>query len=106
MKQHCRSLEFLSFFKEHHTTNEHGVEVLPAGAYILPDFCEYCEATSTKQCGSSCRRPKLFFAKKRPPFCNQAKMDADWWDEKKNVKGKEQTEGSSTSWMVGLFGRE
>lgn len=69
--QHCRQpMAFLSFFKEHD-------EVLPAGAYVLPTFCEYCRAPHVSQCRPTCRRPALYFQKKRPPFC---KPNAAVWN--------------------------
>ena len=76
--QHCRQpMQFLSFFKEHQTKEAFGVEVLPVGAYVLPTFCEYCHAANTSQCSADCRRPALYFQKKRPPF---AKPDSRVWD--------------------------
>ena len=70
-------MAFLSFFQEHQTPESVGVEVLPAGAYVLPTFCEYCHAAHTSQCTADCRRPALYFQKKRPPFCPP---DPKLWD--------------------------
>ena len=76
--QHCRQpMDFFSFLKEHHTAESVGVEVLPAGAYVLPTYCEYCHAADTAQCSADCPRPALYFQKKRPPF---AKPNAQVWD--------------------------
>jgi hypothetical protein len=78
--QHCRQpMEFLSFFREDASSESVGVEVMPAGAYVLPTFCEYCHAANVAQCpaGPTCRRPRLYFQKKRPPFCPP---DATLWD--------------------------
>ena len=55
-----------------------GVEILPAGAYMMPTGCEYCGAPDSKLCDcSTCQRPAFYFQKKRPPFC---KADALLWD--------------------------
>lgn len=76
--QHCRRPdEFLSFFREHHTSEGVDVQVMPAGAYVVPTFCEYCQAPHISKCTTTCERPKLFFQKKRPPF---AKKDPLKWD--------------------------
>ena len=77
--QHCRQpMAFLSFFREHATEDSVGMEVLPAGAYVLPTFCEYCGASHISQCvPGQCQRPALYFQKKRPPFC---KPDKQKWD--------------------------
>lgn len=81
--QNCRHPLF-SFFREHHTVDmDNGgtpvieVEMLPAGAYVLPKDCEYCHAKSTAECSPFCVRPKLYFQKKRPPF---TKPDDEKWD--------------------------
>ena len=78
-QQHCRRpMHFLSFFQEHQTNEAVGVEVLPAGAYVLPTFCEYCHAAHVSGCQPGvCRRPALYFQKKRPPFC---KPNAQVWN--------------------------
>ena len=48
------------------------------GAYMVPKSCEYCGASDTAYCcPKTCRRPKMFFHKKRPPF---AAPDPDVWD--------------------------
>jgi hypothetical protein len=44
---------------------------IPMGMFVVPQYCEYCGASHTRLCPPSCQRPKLFFQKKRPPFCNQ-----------------------------------
>lgn len=106
----CRQpLSFLSFFHEHNTPQGVGVEVLPAGAYVVPTFCEYCGSAHISQCGSNCRRPKLYFQKKRPPF---QPLDPEKWDPRTshaiivspNVPS-ESTEvpTNGTSWVSGLF---
>ena len=38
--------------------------------------CEYCGASHTSLCSPHCQRPKLYFRKKRPPFCNHPER----WD--------------------------
>lgn len=53
------------------------VPALTAGAYVLPTFCEYCKASNKAFCPSHCERPKLFFQKKRPPFC---KLNPNMWN--------------------------
>jgi hypothetical protein len=78
--QHCRQpLSFFSFFHEFHT--DEGVEVvqlLPAGAYLLPKECEYCGSIDTKLCClETCRRPTYYLQKKRPPF---GKANSSKWD--------------------------
>lgn len=66
---HCRQpLSFLSFFHENVTNDGMGVELLPAGAYMMPRFCEYCGSDDTRYCLATCQRPKLYFQKKRSPF--------------------------------------
>jgi hypothetical protein len=42
--------------------------MLPMGAYALPKACEYCGAVDTIECSRDCRRPRLYFARKKPPF--------------------------------------
>jgi hypothetical protein len=92
--KHCRQpLAFLSFFNQHDRSGGHhdqhgnnGItcthpdeqqhqqqDVAPPlpGAYVLPKFCEYCQASSTTNCPPHCTRPKLYFQKKRPPFCKR-----------------------------------
>jgi len=87
---------------------------MPAGVYVVPTFCEYCNVESTKLCADTCTRPKLFFQKKRPMFC---RPDATRWDPvtdyaRENVEedilsriddGKRSP--SVTSW-AGLFSKE
>lgn len=58
----------MSFFHEHDSNDDMGVEVLPAGAYIMQRYCEYCGSDDTRHCLDTCKRPKLFFQKKRSPF--------------------------------------
>mmetsp|Transcript_26134 Transcript_26134/g.38298 ORF Transcript_26134/g.38298 Transcript_26134/m.38298 type:complete len:171 (-) Transcript_26134:1464-1976(-) len=59
-------------------SEEGHVEVIPApGMYLVPLHCEYCGAERTQDCVPECQRPKLFFRKKRPPFCPRA---IDKWD--------------------------
>ena len=41
----------------------------PPGAYVVQTNCEYCGASHIRLCTPECQRPKLFFRKKRPPFC-------------------------------------
>jgi hypothetical protein len=79
LKKHCRQpLSFFRFFHEHQDSDMAGVEVLPAGAYVLPTSCEYCGEADTQHCDrNQCQRPPLYFQKKRPPF---AKRDATRWD--------------------------
>jgi hypothetical protein len=73
-------MSFLSFFQEHASKEAVGVEVLPAGAYVLPTFCEYCGAKTLAECRpGTCKRPALYFQKKRPPFC---KPNSQKWDRK------------------------
>lgn len=120
---HCRQpLNLLSFFKvdsetahlHHQHSNTSGAnhpdatttKVVPAGAFVVPTFCEYCGASHTRYCqpelqsqqssgqcrddnedasvskssssdSRPCGRPRLYFQKKRPPFC---KPDAKQWD--------------------------
>jgi hypothetical protein len=87
-------LAFLSFFNQqdrsgHHDPQQHGNHGIVAcahpadeqqqmsvaaplpGAYVLPKFCEYCQASCTTKCPPHCTRPKLYFQKKRPPFCKR-----------------------------------
>jgi len=46
--------------------------------YVVPTFCEYCNASSTDRCDpATCQRPRLYFQKKRPPFCPP---DPGAWD--------------------------
>lgn len=74
----CRQpLAMFSFFRENKTRESAGVEILPAGAYVLPTFCEYCKSPNTRQCPPHCERPKLYFQKKRPPF---QKLDPNLWN--------------------------
>ena len=71
-QQQCRRpLDFLSLFTSPHLdrSNSSDHQALACGAYQIPKTCEYCGAESTKQCSSTCQRPKSFFRKKRPPFC-------------------------------------
>lgn len=86
--KHCRQpLSFLSFFHENQYSNDDAVLdntveedqlLLRAGAYTMPQFCEYCGSHDTKECSpSKCTRPKLYFQKKRPPFM---KPDPHVWD--------------------------
>lgn len=46
-------------------------------AYAVPKGCEYCGAHRTKDCPKDCRRPRMFFQNKRPPF---APPDPAKWD--------------------------
>jgi hypothetical protein len=71
-KQHCRQpLDFLSFFA-HHRSADGSVDMelyhLPMGAYALPKACEYCGVDDTADCCRDCRRPRLYFARKKTPF--------------------------------------
>jgi hypothetical protein len=81
IEQHCRQpLSFLSFFRDRDVDvdPESSAPELPAGAYMMPTGCEYCGAEDTEQCDAkSCRRPNLYFQKKRPPLCQQ---DSQCWD--------------------------
>jgi hypothetical protein len=116
-------LEFLSFFREHNnSTEEGGTTVMPMPAstfYVVPAACEYCYAAHTSQCGKDCQRPRLYFQKRRPPFC---KADANVWHPKTDYAlrttslkptlssdvvaavGKQQQEPTGSSWVAGLFG--
>ena len=66
-----------SFFRESKTRENPGVQVLPAGAYVLPTYCEYCQAAHPSLCPTHCLRPKYYFQKKRPPF---KKLDPNRWN--------------------------
>ena len=55
--------------------DETGIQVMPIGAYSIPSSCEYCGAEHLAMCPSDCDRPKLYFRKKRPPFCPPDKYD-------------------------------
>jgi len=57
----------------------HQDSVLPmAGAYTVPTDCEYCGSQHVSMCDpTTCERPKLFFKKRRPPFCQP---DPQEWD--------------------------
>lgn len=102
-------MNLLSFFRE---TNE-AVEMVPAGMYVVPTFCEYCGAPETTLChAETCPRPRLFFAKKRPPFCQR---NAQVWDEttddyiddnNNNNKAIEDNTAPSSkkSWTSSFFG--
>jgi hypothetical protein len=47
--------------------------------YPLPSSCEYCGASSIKDCSPAhCERPASFFVKQRPPFLAQGER----WDPK------------------------
>jgi hypothetical protein len=47
-------------------------DLLP-GAYALASSCEYCGSATLEGCDpASCARPRLFFAKKRPPFAKSS----------------------------------
>jgi hypothetical protein len=98
------------------------------GAYEVPTTCEYCGAGHVSNCTPNCQRPKLFFAKQRPPFVpvggsSNGRCSAVKWDpvtDYEQVKEKVvvamedapemvdedvMSEGkhSSTSWMGDLF---
>ena len=111
-------------FRQDETTNTDCADALSADPaeienpmYMVPTSCEYCGAKETSQCSSnpSCSRPKLYFQKKRPPFC---KRDPERWDPEtdnalviKKTTDKDSTEGDNPpesttnkqSWMSGLF---
>eukprot|EP00980_Cylindrotheca_fusiformis_P012897 scaffold3211_cov120-Cylindrotheca_fusiformis.AAC.5 len=56
--------------------------------YPLPTSCEYCGASSTKDCSpSSCNRPSSFFRKQRPPFV----ASGGDWDTKTGSPRSQQT---------------
>jgi hypothetical protein len=73
-KQHCQQpLDFFAYFAHPHRRNgnDDSMELyhLPMGAYALPKACEYCGAIDTADCHPrECRRPNLYFARKKPPF--------------------------------------
>jgi hypothetical protein len=72
-KQHCQQpLDFFAYFAHpHRRRNDDSMELyhLPMGAYALPKACEYCGAVDTADCHPrECRRPNLYFARKKPPF--------------------------------------
>lgn len=102
---HCRQpLDFWSFLRKHNTHNGTGVEMMPAGTYVVPTFCEYCGASHTSQCKPNCGRPPLFFAKKRPPF---QKPDSKRWNSETDEEIAPQVSRSvqtTKSWVAGLFG--
>mmetsp|Transcript_24902 Transcript_24902/g.37844 ORF Transcript_24902/g.37844 Transcript_24902/m.37844 type:complete len:201 (+) Transcript_24902:154-756(+) len=119
----CRQLQPLSFlpFVKHDETREDvdsWVDPLPvAGAYTIPTECEYCGAKHVSECDPElCQRPRLFFQKKRPPFCQNDKK----WDpvtdfaipepEKKKDEDlpsslPQNEEGTPMGWVNGIFGR-
>jgi hypothetical protein len=71
LSQHCRQpLDFLSFFAHRSADGSVDMELyhLPMGAYALPKACEYCGVDDTADCCRDCRRPRLYFARKKPPF--------------------------------------
>ena len=68
-------------------------------AYMLPQTCEYCNADSTDKCTDDCQRPKLFFKKRRPPFCKPGpKWDpvTDYAIESKQAKNCHNGDDKST----------
>jgi hypothetical protein len=79
--------DFLAIFHDHdHGVECHGGEcngeVDHALFYHVPSTCEYCGSRSLHECPESCQRPKLLFAKKRPPFCKKGPN----WDAKTDHK--------------------
>ena len=62
-------MEFFALFGEH-ADRETVEEYLLPGMYSIPAGCEYCHAEDSKDCNpQTCQRPRLYFHKKRPPFC-------------------------------------
>jgi hypothetical protein len=74
--------DFLAIFHDHDCAGECHSEVDHALFYQVPSTCEYCGSISVHECPESCQRPKLFFAKKRPPFCKKGQN----WDAKTDHK--------------------
>lgn len=94
-------MSFLSFLKQRKI--DHGTdtfEVMPAGAYVVPRFCEYCGAEDIDDCGDDCKRPKLYFQKKRPPF---ARKDPLQWDERDFAVDPEQPTSPPEPQTTGSF---
>ena len=78
LSKNCRQpLSMFSFFRDEEEGEAVRVQVLPAGAYVLPTYCEYCKASNGCPCQPHCERPKLYFQKKRPPF---RKLDPNRWN--------------------------
>lgn len=114
MLMRCRQpLDFFPFFEETRDFSEVDDDVTHVGAYVAPRSCEYCGAPTVSLCSSSCQRPKLYFRKKRPPFCPPGEK----WDPETDyeVKVKEEQivettpkieadEGKRSSWVSGFFG--
>jgi hypothetical protein len=116
---HCRQpLSFLSLFREHNPNRCDGSgyeDDLPMGMgmYVVPTFCEYCQAENTSECKGNCQRPKLYLQKKRPPF---SKPNRALWDPATDnaipQKQKEPVDKSNSlvesprrkSWVSDLFG--
>jgi hypothetical protein len=74
--------DFLAIFHDHDHGGECNGGVDHDLFYRTPTTCEYCGSMSVHECPESCERPKLFFAKKRPPFCKKGPN----WDAKTDVK--------------------
>lgn len=49
-----------------------------ASPYPLPSSCEYCGASSIKDCPEKCKRPKFYLSKKRPPFLAASSLKKEW----------------------------
>lgn len=71
--------DFLSIFEAHdHHSGECNGMVDNSLFYHIPSTCEYCGSVSVHHCPSNCQRPRVFLAKKRPPFCRKGPT----WDSK------------------------
>jgi hypothetical protein len=66
--------------------------------YPLSSSCEYCGASSTKDCSPAhCERPASFYVKQRPPFFAQG----EGWDPKTDEVIPESLKTSSPSGLTG-----